>query len=739
MRVQTDSSVLDVAPGGRADVDLDVVNTSPVIDGVTARIIGLDHALVQARPTLLPLFPDTSGRMTLTVDLPRSFPAGRHPVTVEVSSSAAAVEPQHVDLDVVVAPYADAELQLRPPVRRARRKGRFLVEAVNRGNVPLELTLRASDPDRRLRYELRPRTLTVEAGQTAVSALTVRAPRLLVGSDTDRPLTVSAQGEELSAEVAGTLRQRPLLPRGLLTVFVLMAIVGLWAGAFLLGLTKVFAGDPLTKTAPASYFASAPANPALAAAGGPAGALPKSGPLPPGVGGALAGTVTAASTGNGLGRIVVEALRTSRNGLQLVSSAATQTDGSYAIVGLLPGDYLLRFSAPGYRTAWYPSAAGQAAARPVSVGAARLVRNLDTRVGGLPATISGTVDPGDTLAVVRTSVVARPLEGPRTGSVVARAATDSAGRYTLRGLPAPGTYELSFTAAGYQPTTVVERVAGGQARLEPSVRLSAGDGTISGLVTAGGAPLGGVTVTTTVDGGDLATATPTQGSVGAFVLPRLPTPATYVLTFTRDGYGSQTVVVDLGPGQQRRDLRVRMVGGTGSVSGRVVGADGTGVGGATVSVGGMATPAQTTTLTTGDVGLFAISALPTPGSYTLTVTRDGYAPQTVPVVLRTDAPTAQVTVTLSRSVGSVGGRVTLPDGTPAVGAAVTVTDGAKTWTTTAVGAGPATSAGGYLVASLPPGSYAVTATLDGYAQRTALVTVRAGERTGQDITLGAGG
>ena len=41
MRVQADTRVLDVTPGSSVDVNLDVVNTTEVIDGVTARIIGL--------------------------------------------------------------------------------------------------------------------------------------------------------------------------------------------------------------------------------------------------------------------------------------------------------------------------------------------------------------------------------------------------------------------------------------------------------------------------------------------------------------------------------------------------------------------------------------------------------------------------------------------------------------------------------------------------------------------------
>jgi hypothetical protein len=776
VRVQADTRVLDITPGNRAEVNLDVVNTTEVIDGVRARIIGLEPEHVTTKPDLLSLFPDTSGRLTLTLGLPVQFPAGRHPVTVEVASSAGAAAPHHVDLDLLVAPHAAVQLRVRPALVRARRRGSFVVECINRGNVPLELALSAVDPDRSLRCSFEPSTVTVEPAAMRTSILTIRAPRLLVGNEIDRPVTIRGEGSGVSGEGPATLRQRPLLSRGLLTVLVLMSIVGLWALAFLLGLTKVFSGDPLTKSAPASFFAAAATGPAAgspgsatgAAAGAaghpgaaPPGALPKSGVLPPGVGAAISGSVTAASTGDGVGRIVVEALRQTKSGLQLVTSAATQADGSYSLVGLFPDNYLLRFSAPGYTTVWYPAASGQGGATAVTATTQKVASGFNVKIVGLPASISGQVDPGDTLTPPTTTVTVRPLGGagtsgadgtaataaspaPAGGSatgtagagVIATVTTDASGHYAITGLPSPNTYEIGFTTPGYQPTTVVDRVGGGQDRSEPTVRLSAALGTISGTVTDGARPLGGVKVTTTVNGQQVTTGTPTVGTVGTFAISGLATPGTYILTFTLDKYGAQTVAVDLGPGQQRTDLAVTMVGGTGTASGHLVDSAGKGIGGATVTVGGTTKPVTTTTLTTGDVGSFVISGLPTPGSYTLTFALGGYQSQTVPVVLDSDHPAPSVTVTLTRGVGRIVGQVYDPTHTANVGATVTVTDGKNVFTTTSV---DSPSPGSYVVADLPPGTYTVTVSRDGYGPQTALVTVSPGSDTRQDLQLQLGG
>lgn len=740
MRAQSDITLLDIPAGGSGELTVDVVNTSDVIDGVLARVIGLPASQVSCKPSLLSLFPEASGSMALTLTLPPTFPAGRHPLTVEIASSINASDAQHLDLDLDVAPHPELALRLRPAVQRGRRRAKFTVECVNRGNVPLDVVLSAVDADRSLRYEFTPQRVRVEPGTVTRSTLSVRAPRHLVGNDRDRPLTVHAETETpetdgVEADAPATLRQRPVVARGVLTALVLASVVALWALAFLLGLTRVFATDPLTKTAPASFFVSSAEARGLVAAGAPGDALSKDGALPAGVGGAVAGKVTASTTGAGAGRIVVEALRSTSSGLQLVTSAATQSDGSYSLVGLFPGSYLLRFSSPGYRTVWYPSSATQGGAKAVNVDPQAVTPVNAVQVTGLPASITGQVDPGDTVTPVRTTVTARPLQG--NSSTVVRTVTDAKGNYTLTNLPSPGTYELGFTAPGYQPTTVVEKVGGGQNRVEPTVRLSAGDGAISGTVTDGRNPLGGVVVTTTADGHQLTTGTPTLGTVGKFTLGGLTTPGTYVVTFTMDGYGAQTVVVDLGPGQNKTDLNVALIGGTGTVSGRLVDESGNGLGGATVTVGGTPQPASTTTLTTGSVGAFAISGLPTPGSYTLTVTLSGYTSQTVPVTLDTAHPAPTVNVTLARGVGRIRGQVLNPDGTPSIGATVTVTDGKNVRTTTTVDNNDPSKAGGFLFADLPPGAYSVTVTNDGYQQQTALVRVVAGQDSVQSLTLQA--
>jgi hypothetical protein len=795
VRVVADSRHLEIEPGKNAAVVLEVVNTEGVIDGVSARVIGMPQECVSAKPELLPLFPDTVGTVTLDLAVPTTHPAGRHPVTVEVISHGTSRPPEYLDLDLDVAARPGIRIESKPKLIRSRRSARYVLELANYGNVPMDVALSASDPDRQVQATFNPKRRRVEPGTVAATMLVLRGPRMFTGAEVDRTVTVTAEAHPVGApvpapapspsdpasadltaplvvhphdakpddealddakplvsEVPVQLRQHPLIGRGLLTALILLSIVGVWAAIFLIGLAKVFSNDPMTKQAPASFFASVPkssasassasassaSHPGLAAyprdQAAPAGALPKSGQLPAGLGGTINGTVLAADDGQPVGRILVQAYRLGRRGLVAMSSAASQDDGTYTLAGLFPTSYYIEFSASGYQTQWYPNRPARSGAQLVTAVAAGATSGINATIIGNPATMTGKVDPGDALKRVITTVTARPLLGRHTGQAIATTTTRADGTYRVIRLPAPGSYELTFTTPGYQESTLVDEVVGGDNRLEPSVILGAGTGQITGLVTDGTTALGGASVRTTVGGSPLNVLTPTTGQVGAYQLSNLPTPATYVITFSSPAHGTSTQVVDLAAGQSRTDVNVNLASGTGSISGRVIGPNKRGLGGATVAIGGAvndsgATPSATT-LTTGSPGSFAINHLRVPGTYTVTVTMPGFSVATLPVTLTDKQAAPRVTVQLTARQGSISGVVRGPDGRSFAGATVTATNGHKSLTATSD-----SSDGSYLIANLDPGGYSVTVTAPDRGQQTALVTVSPGKTSPQDLRL----
>ncbi len=781
MQVTAERRELAADPGTTSQIVVSIINTGSIIDGLSARVIGAGDLPVRSDPPMLPLFPEGEGRIALSLDLPATHPAGVHPLTVEVLSQTTGTV-RHADVELDVAAQPAVSLSRSPRMVRARRSGRFVLSVANTGNVALDVELTCPRRDAGTTVRFSPSTLRVEAGTAASVMAVLKGPRMITGADVDRSVDVEmaatvsdvsrvVEPDAAESPVALTqstklqLRQRPLLSRGLITFLILAAIVAAWAAAFLLGLGHVFSADPMTKTAPASYFATLVADTDGAGSGDggagagedgadaetPPGVMPKSGLLPPGVGGEIAGVVTAESDGSPIGRILVEAYRVTQNSQRLVSagapqkgepdlvsSGATQIDGSYELAGLFPTAYRLKFSAKGYEPVWYPDAGSIHGGDGVTAIAQGVTEGIDVVMVGKNASITGKVDSGDELRPASTRIVARLLSSDGDSVETARTTTDAQGRYQLTDLVAPGTYELSFVAEGYAPTTVVQKVVGGEQRIQPTVLLSAGGGQISGTVSDGSGPLGGVTVTTTVGGEAISVITPTTGAVGAYSLQDLPTPGTYVVTFTAEGHGSRTEIVDLGAGESRSGLDKRLAAGTGSVTGLVRGADGQGLGGVEVSVGGVATvdgtAPTTTTLTSGEIGSFALNQLPAPGDYTLTFSKAGYATQTQPFTL-TDAGAATVRVMLTTRLGGISGSVTRPNGTRVVGATVTATDGTHTYTATSSAPGGALDQGGYLIPDLLPGWYSVTVALEGFRQQTGMVKVVAGDTPTLDLRL----
>jgi len=775
VRVATEHRLVQADPGETVEVRIEVVNTGELIEGVTAHLIGLPDGQIAVEPQLLPLFPDAQGQITLSIGVPTDQPAGLHPLSIAVVSHGAGSPTQHVDVDLSVSARPNVLLTADPQTIRSKRAGRFVLTVHNSGNVALDTSLAARAEDKRTRTRFTAEEVHVPPGTAVPVILNVKGARLFTGSEIDRTVAVALvarrahtipamdeteTGPELERDTLVRLRQKPIVSRGLLTSLILISIVLLWAAIFLLGLTRVLAGDPTTKTAPASFFPASATTDGSSSddtvdggsgdpsggAAAPAGVMPKTGLLPAGVGGTISGVVTAKASLAPAGRITVQAYRRGRDGLVQVSSAASQADGTYTLGGLFPTSYLLKFSADGYTPVWYPDAPAKGGADDVAVAAQGKTEGVDVVIKGKPASISGTIDPGASLNPVTTTVVAR-LSGGSDTKPVARTTTTGTS-YVLANLPAPATYELSFTTDGYQTTKVLASVGGGQHREQPTVVLDAGTGQVGGTVTDGKSPLGNVTITTVVGGQEVTVITPTTGSVGAYSLDNLPTPGTYTLTFTSPEHGSRALVVDLDAGQSRTGVDVKLVAGTGSVVGTVRDAGGNPLGGVSVVVGGAlqvggsvdtSTLPSTTTLTTGDVGSFSISGLAAPGDYTLTFVLDGYAPETVPVSLSSSGKPPSIKATLGTQLGGVTGTVLGPGGTPYVGATVTASNGLKSFVTTSTSAGGALAGGGYQFSGLQPGTYSVTVTAAGMQQQTGLVTVSPGSVGTQNFTLKASG
>jgi hypothetical protein len=339
-------------------------------------------------------------------------------------------------------------------------------------------------------------------------------------------------------------------------------------------------------------------------------------------------------------------------------------------------------------------------------------------------------------------------ESPQVQLETMSMTTAEDGEWGFAGIPAPGFYEVQFAKAGYGTASHVVTLTEDAKPQTLDVTLEPGDGAISGSVTAGGSPLGGVDVSITDGTVTYTTRTPTTGDVGRWSVSGIGTPATYLVTFTRSGFGTETALVEL-PAGGSDTVNVSMQPGVGSVTGTVFGpvgplggidviaSNGTGTEcsspaaqsptatSTTLAAGGGAGVCRrTSTLTEGAVGSYLIPQLDLPGTYTITAMGAGWQTQTQSVRLAADGVTNATGVnfvmvpTTATVIGTVTGQ---PDNLGLDSVAISASDGTNTFKTTSA------ANGDYKLAGLPPGTYVITFERFGFEPASVVLTLEAGD------------
>ncbi len=727
MRTELGVTHLSVDPGSPARIEIEVTNVSEVIDGVTAIVDGIDQTWIRFDSPVVSLFPGVTTTIGFTIDLPPTCPAGDYLVVVRVVST---IDPERQtvhDFWISVAAVVGFGLELRPRVITAGSSAAIEATIVNEGNVDAPVFVTAIDRTREADCVVEPPEVVVPEGGEARVGIQMRGPRPWFGQAPIRTIVVTAIHDDVEVEELATFTQKPRIARGVVTALILAGIVALWATIFLLVVAALGSGDDPAKATATDFNTGGAANVALAA-----------------IAGTTEGQVFASTTGEGIPRITVEAFRVRQTGELLASgSAATDDDGAYSLSSLIPGTYVLRFSAEGYDDIWYPSGASAEEAAAIPVGPTETVSGLDVVLTGEPGAFVGAITVPETVQAAPTlTVTATLLDGDGDPDADGDAAGDVAtftqqteADIRLEGLPTPGTYRIRVEGADFEPQVFEESLEGGEVKVLNTVRMGAALGSISGVaVDADGQPLGNVVVT--VSGGDVEreVTTPTSGNVGQFQVIGLETPNTYVLTFELDGYSGQTIALDVLAGEDRTGITALLIGGLGSVSGTVRDTDGNPLGDVDVAVAGNEFEASTTTLTAGDdgggVGSYSISGIPVPGVYTLTFDADGFVAETLEVGFLAAGPAPPTDVVLRSDVGEISGTVS-GGGIPLGDVRVELSDGVAVRSTSTATA----PAGAFRFDTVVPGTYTLRVEAEGFAERVVLVRVAEGEAIGRDIDL----
>lgn len=680
-----------VAAGDAAPVRVHVRNRAGAPRRMLVSLVGLDAAWLPLPVITEPVAPGDEVVVEVAVTPAAGSAPGQYPFAVAVQPDGEAVAAATVvDAELVVGERGRVSMQVEPENPRGMRTRRIEVRLDNPGPEPVTVDLESRSTTE-LRVRLRHKHVSVPAAGSARVTGRVSTTHWRFGGGRRRlPFSVVAQTSAAPVRFDGLFTARPLLAPTATKVLAFVLVVALWAGVAIVGLQKVSerARGGTQTTAAAGTNGAGSGSGGAGGSGGSAGsggsggsgtAGGKSGSA--GAKGAKAGTSTAASP-------------TAR-----INGTVTGADPSGVRVSIEPTS-LVDEKAEG--------------AQPVGF------KNASFALGKVPATLA-SYSPA--------RVPAAPVVSQRRAT-----STTNDGAWAFAGIRAPGYYLLTFSKAGYQTR---KYVVSADALAEPKpleVPMVAGKGALTGRVEGPSGPIGGATVTLTDGTVTVTTSTASTGAVGTFSVDGLSTPSTYLVSASHDGYGLESAMMSLAAGGQS-DVTLKLKRGVGSLVGSVTGPD---EGGEVVPLGNVTVTATNgdvtrtaSTVTTGPVGSYTLPELPVPSTYTVTVTADGYQPQTQQVSLAAGASSATVDAVLTRSTATVEGMVSDPAGLGLVGAGLVLEGPNGTYKTMSV----SDPAGSYRFNGVAPGSYVVRAEMFGRITDLAAVEASASKSVTANLTL----
>ncbi|WP_139983175.1 carboxypeptidase regulatory-like domain-containing protein [Nocardioides litoris] len=808
MHVDVSPRHFDLVPGLAQPIAVTISNTGDVIGGYAVRVLGADPSWVSMDDAEVSLFPGESRTVLVTVEVPLGMSAGERRVSVQVRE----LTPPHESVveDVVLSvPERPAVLvRCDPMAVTAGRRARLSVVVANDGNTVLDGRLHGQDPEDRVHFVFTPPTVTLSPGEHAMVDVRASARRPFTGNPVVRPLELfvldptqsaaldraSAQpaapaadapadpadrlqvkmarrstprarvGDDVTPHAQATFVQRAALSRGPIGLVGLLVAVTVFAIVITVALSRLVTQSAEDRDLALQVAAASGAR----QAGGTSG---------------MAGAVSLLTSGAPVAGVEVSVFAADDTEAPLLT-AATADDGTWGVGDLPAGDYKVSFRGAGFVQLWFPQAVDAADAEAVTLESGARREGLDVTLGGVPATVSGTVAGLDVSNATLT--LKRPLDllggaagpsgtppaqtvgsvgAPSPAAVAAQGATvksvpiGSDGTFELTDVPSPSVYDLIVEKPGYATSTQRIDVTAGEDRDDVEITLRQGDGVITGTVASAGQPLEGATVTASAGQTSVTTMSLTGDEAGAFAVRGLPTPASFTLVVSLDGYASQTLTIGLGDGQALDGVDVVLDRSSGSLTGSVGLRDpgsslASTAAGVIVTVTDGTQTVQTATSVPDDGedgadadgtarGSWKVTGLPVPGSYTITFSRDDLAPQTVAVTVSGDGVVTgeggvvddrgRVAVDLSRSSATIAGVVSQRTG-PARNAPkervgeteVRLVSNEATFSVVSASV-PAGSVGAYRFDSVPPGTYTLQTSRNGTTPVSQTVTVVAGD------------
>ncbi len=651
------SNEIHASPDTPAHVRIDIVNSGSTVASPQLDVIGLPEGWVAPIEPIPELPPNQSWRGEISFTIPVAASHGRHLAMVRLVDTATGETCGTNQITLTILPLEGVDVALAPGVVRGRVRAKTNIVVTNRSSKHVSLHLDGAAESLRLRC--RPKHLDVAPGDIKTAKLRVRAkPRLI---DANRyPLSVTARGSQLPIRATGSFDHRPMIGSVAKTTTAVVFLLALAVGGFLAALRLLAADDDAPASTDSIDITASDATDSADSSG----------------------TTTSSGSEDGTTATTDD---NDASEMRLDQEGTVKLGGSDDDLNAGVTVRLRRISLdnPASRVS-------------TDAGSARSSRKVFAR--GLQQAIA--LDTTDA-----------PIE----------LTTAENGRWTHTGLVAGLHYEISFRRTGYTTQSFVISPQRGVPLDPMEVELVPGDGALGGAVSGPDGPLGGAVVT--VSDGQLtytATTSTADGSMGNWSIEGIGTPSHYVVRVSSNGFGTEVISADLGPGEERTTLNTGLTVGVGSITG-VVKAGGIGLGGAVITVSAGDTSITTTTLTQGVQGEFSLPRLPVGIEYTLEVKADGYLTQTQTVFV--GSAIDDVEINLLNDSGGAKGTVTNDQGTSLDDVQVTIRSDTLSFKTTTGREGI------WEVSGVPPGEYQVVFERFDHLTAFANITISAGAST----------
>ena len=780
MYVELSPRRLTAVPGQPQTLSITISNTGDVISGYSLRFLGADPSWIRIDELEVSLFPQETRTLEAVLEVPAGMLAGERRIAVQVRELTPPEETSIEDVVLDVPEARSVKLRTDPMTQTAGKEARFGLLVDNYGNTPIRSRLTGTDAEGQVRFVFEPPVLDLPPGEHAVVELRAKAKRPLMGGPLVRILDIGLEdplpedappppppadptpeqkltlkrkkkvknpaaptaGSEAPPMVTATFVQKSSVSRGLLSLLGLLFALSVFALVITLALSKIVGQSAADRNLALEIAQARNA----AAASGTSG---------------MSGTVRLLTSGQPVPGVAVDVYPADDTSAP-VATTATNKSGAWGVSDLAAGSYKVTFRGAGFVQLWYPQSLSADNAVTVELAANSKKAGLDVTLGGVPATISGTVVGDDvssaTLALTM-PVAGAPAAGSQfagsqsaatggtpaaTGAVVQTVPIGSDGSFELTGVPSPSVYDLVVSKTGYATSTQRIDVGAGEERTGVEITLRKGDGVISGTVSSASGPLGGVTITASSGQTEVTTISLTDQDVGSFTLRGLPTPASYTVVASRAGYASQTMTLALSRGQKLTGVGLTLGKSSGTLNGVVTMLpDGNPAAGVAVTVTDGEQTIVTATQSSGDVGAWRVGGLAIPGTYTVSFTRSDLATQTLSVSLDASGQitpgsqggtvTAQgIGVAMQTSTAVVTGVISQrlsasSAATEHVGeVSVQLSSGAATYTVTTASV-PSGEKGRYRIENVPPGTYTVSVSRSGVSPTSTIMQLTAGQ------------